>query len=233
MSATETRSGDHEVDASVEPTPPGVVSRPVGVLLDELGGALDAAFATRRSRGLGLRSVLVAAAVLVAASTAVGAFALSRPRVAAAPGALAKVTGLIASGTAGGVHWELAARACGEQAGAYALVLVTASGSGQTACVRGVSRPPSTVYDQVANVALVFGVAPSGTSIVVVADSGGGQAATTALTRGPKWRVAGLPRGAAFFVSKMALARTATAITVYGASARLLEACNERTCVAP
>jgi predicted PP-loop superfamily ATPase len=78
-------------------------------------------------------------------------------------------------------------------------------------------------YDQRENTALVFGIAPSGTTKVVVADSGGAQSTAKLASA----------RSSAVFVVSMAIAHTATALTAYGRGQRLLEACNERRCVAP
>jgi hypothetical protein len=201
-------------------------NRTVSELLDELGSALDLTFAERRRR-FGLPRAGAVVAALLAVAVAVAAFTLARPPARGAPRAIAAVKGLLARGRTGGVAWALAANPCTASNGGYAVSLVTSDGSTTTPCA-GVARPASTLYDQVANVALVFGTAPAGTTRIEVAGSGGDRSNTTIV--GQAAPVAG---GSVFFISELPFAQTATAITAYGSGSRLLEACSERQCVAP
>jgi hypothetical protein len=200
--------------------------RSVSQLLGELGSALEVSFAARRRR-FGLAHACAVAAVLLAAAVGVAAFALARPTARVAPRAITAVKGLVARGTTDGVAWALAVSSCPARNGGHAVSLVTGYGSTTTPCA-GVARPASTLYDQAANVALVFGTAPAGTAKVEAAGSGGDPSTDTIVRQIPP---AG--GGGVFFVGAIPFAQTATAITAYGSGSRLLEACSEQRCVAP
>ncbi len=228
MSATDTSSAAQaEKQGAQAPAEAAPTSgRAVSQLLDELGSALDVTFAERR-RPFRLAHACAVAAVLLAVAVGVVAFVLARPTARGAPSAIAAVKGLVARGTTDGVAWALAVNSCTAPNGGYAVSLVTSNGSTTTPCA-GVARPASTLYDQAANVALVFGTAPAGTARIEVAGSGG-DPSTDMIVR----QTSPVAGGGVFFIGEIPFAQTATAITAYGSGSRLLEACSEQQCVAP
>ncbi len=228
MSATDTSSvAQVERQGAQAPAEAAATSgRAVSQLLDELGSALDLAFAEQR-RPFRLGHACAVAAVLLAVAAGVVALVLARQTAPRALRAIPAVEGLVARGSSDGVAWALAVNACPSPKGGYALSLFTGEGSSTTPCA-GAARPASTFYDQAANVALVFGTAPAGTARVAVAGSGGGSSTGVIVRQVSPAFGAGVS-----FVGEIPFAQTATALTAYGVGSRLLEACSEQRCVTP
>ncbi len=207
-------------------------ARPVDQLLGQLGGALDDAYARRRQPRRWVRDPRLLAAVVLATATGMLAGALTRPAPAPTPGTIPDAPGLIARGTTAGVAWGIAVRPCAGRGDGFVVSLLTADAATSTGCAPA-ARPVSTLYDQAANVALVFGSAPAGTARVEVTRSGDGESATAIAAHGPLPASLRSAVGVVLFVGEISFAQTATAITAYGAGSQLLEACNEQRCVAP
>ncbi len=224
--------GEAQLTAAFHARPATPADAPLDVLIGELGDSLDSAFADR-ARARPRRARAIAAIALLVAALSTSAWLLSRPPggadVATPP---PRATGIVARGISAGVAWALAVRGCAAR-GRFALALVTTAGSSATACGATTSRPATTFFDETHAAALAFGVVPAGTQRVQVGASGGGQVATRIARLVPRSGSATPSRGAVVFVARIPYGQIATATTAFGAASRLLEACNQRRCVAP